>query len=288
MFALPLLMAFFTADPFDRSTIAIEALPTDPKLDKIVLIAGLPSPKLKTGEHEYFAGCAALMKLLQQTPGVFPVLVKDGLPKNPETLKGAKAVVLFVEGADTHIVFKNGLAAQLDDLAKAGTGIVHLHSAIDYNKDFHERSKSWAGAVWEKGYSLRAHWVITLKPETEHPILHGVEPFAIDDGWLWKLRFVEGMKGITPLMRSINPKDPPGKTNATEAIIAWAYDRPQGGKSFSFTGGHLHVSLKDENYRRFLVNGILWSAGREIPKAGSVVKLDEVELMRHFDAKPKK
>jgi hypothetical protein len=157
MFALPLLMAFFTADPFDRSTIAIEALPTDPKLDKIVLIAGLPSPKLKTGEHEYFAGCAALMKLLQQTPGVFPVLVKDGLPKNPETLKGAKAVVLFVEGADTHIVFKNGLAAQLDDLAKAGTGIVHLHSAIDYNKDFHERSKSWAGAVWEKGYSLRTH-----------------------------------------------------------------------------------------------------------------------------------
>jgi hypothetical protein len=47
------------------------------------------------------------------------------------------------------------------------------------------------------------------------------------------------MKGVTPLLRTVNPKskDDP---KANDAIISWAYDRPEGGRSFVFTGGHLH------------------------------------------------
>ncbi len=290
MFALSLLAVCLAAEPdkFDQSGVPIEALPADATLDKVVLIAGPASPKMKSGEHEYFAGCAALASLLRQTPGVFPVIVRDGKPANPLTLKGAKAVVLFVEGADVHAIVKHGLAADLDTLAKAGAGIVHLHSAIDYPKDFHERSKAWSGAVWEKGHSLRAHWVTTLDGQAEHPATCGVGAFPIDDGWLWKLRFVDGLKGVTPLMRTVNPADAPGKTSAADSVVAWAYDRPAGGRSFAYTGGHLHASLKSESYRRFLVNGILWSAGREVPAGGAPVALTDAELLRHYDAKPAK
>ncbi|MGL6074682.1 MAG: ThuA domain-containing protein [Fimbriiglobus sp.] len=287
MWACLLACALVVAEPdrFEQGSVPVEVLPTDPKLDKIVLVAGVMAPKLKSGEHEYFAGCAALAKLLKQTPGVFPVIVRDGKPKNPDVFKGAKAIVLFVEGADPHVVVKNNLIPEIDALAKSGAGIVHLHSAIDYNKDFHERSKAWAGAVWEKGYSLRAHWVTTLKSDAEHPIMNGVKPFPIDDGWLWKLRFVDGMKGVTPLLRTVGPKDA-GKTSETDAIISWAYDRPEGGKSFTFTGGHLQESLKQEGYRKFLVNGILWSAGHTIPKEGAPVVLPDAEVMLHLDKKP--
>jgi hypothetical protein len=118
-------------DPFNQSGVPIEELPTDSKLAKIVLIAGFASPKLKSGEHEYFAGCATFAKLLKQTPGVFPVVVRDGWPKKPETLVGAKAVVLFLEGAEAHTVLKQDRINELLKLEAAGAGIVHFHSAID-------------------------------------------------------------------------------------------------------------------------------------------------------------
>src|SRR3954464_4020665 len=93
-------------DPFDQSGVPIEELPTDPKLAKVVLIAGPAATKLESGEHEYFAACALLAKMLRQTPGVFPVVARDGWPTKPETLAGAKAVVLFVEGGDVHSALK--------------------------------------------------------------------------------------------------------------------------------------------------------------------------------------
>ena len=164
-------------------------------------------------------------------------------------------------------------------------GIVHLHSAIDYPKDFGDRVRACAGAAWEKGYSLRAHWIDEFNQFPDHPVCRGVTPFPIDDGWLWKLRFVDGLKGVTPLLRTKSPKDA-GKTSDTEAIISWAYARPNGGRSFAFTGGHLQSSFTQEGYRKFLVNGILWSAGQEIPATGAPVKLDATEVMLNLDRKP--
>jgi hypothetical protein len=54
-------------DPYDQSGVPIEVQPTDPSLTKIVLVAGRPSHS--QGEHEFFAGCAILMKLFQENPG---------------------------------------------------------------------------------------------------------------------------------------------------------------------------------------------------------------------------
>jgi hypothetical protein len=211
------------------------------------------------------------------------VLARDGWPTKPETLKGAKCVVMFLEGAETHAALKGDRMKELQQLSDAGAGIVHLHSAIDYPKDLGERVRSWSGAAWEKGYGKRAHWVAEFKEFPNHPVMRGVTPFKIDDGWLWKLRFVPEMKGITPLLSTVQPKEENLKLPAEESIVGWAYERSNGGKSFNFTGCHLHESLAQEGYRRFLVNGILWSAGMDIPKDGATVKVEETELKKYFD-----
>jgi len=272
-------------DPFDQSGVPIEQLPTDPTLAKIVLIAGFPATTKKSGEHEYFAGVALLAKKLKQTPGVHAVVGKGGWPKKAETLPGAKAVVLFLEGGDANTVIKGDHIKELMKLEGEGAGIVHLHSAIDYPKDFTERIRAAAGGVWQKGPGKRAHWVGEFKDFPDHAIFRGVTPFSIDDGWLWVNSFAEGRKGVMPLLRTKSPKDA-GKTTDDDAVIAWAFDRANGGKSFTFTGGHLHESLSKEGYRRFLVNGILWSAGRDIPKVGAPVKLAPAEMNANLDKKP--
>src|SRR5689334_12276557 len=77
-------------DPHDRSSIPIEVQPADAKAAKIVLISADGGASHPLGDHEHFAGCAMFYRLLQQTPGVAPVMVKDGWPSNPDTLKNAR------------------------------------------------------------------------------------------------------------------------------------------------------------------------------------------------------
>lgn len=260
--------------------IALEEQPKDAKLTKVVLVAG--SNFFKPGEHEYVAGCAVLMDLLKQTPGVYPVFAVDW-PQNPETFKNAKAVVFFFDGGDKHALLKDDRLAQVQKLSDAGVGIVHFHQVIDYPKELGDRARGWMGAAFEKGFSQRAHWIGEFKDFPNHPICRGVTPFKIDDGWLYKLRFVPEMKGVTPLLRTVSPKAPATPAASDESIVGWAYDRPAGGRSFTFTGCHLHKSLAEEGYRRFLVNGILWTAGVEIPKSGAPVALSATEMNKYLE-----
>lgn len=225
---------------------------------KILFIAG--TSVFKPGEHDYIGGCRELMKSVSNSKEVVPVLALDW-PAKPETWKDVAAVVFFFDGAEKHQAVTKGRAAQVDELVKKGAGLVQLHQTADYPDAFTTKAMAWAGGAWKKGMGKRAHWVETFKEFPSHPIFNGVDSFAIDDGWLWNIKFVDGMKGVTPLLRTVDPKkkDDP---KADAAIVAWAYERPGGGKSVTFTGGHLHKSLEDANYRRFLTNAILWSAGR--------------------------
>ena len=102
----PWLVRAAAPDPFDQSGVPLEKQPTDPKLAKIVLVAGRASHG--PGDHEFFAGSALLMKMLQQTPGVFPVLARDGWPKNYKTFENAKAVVFYMDGGSGHPIIEKG------------------------------------------------------------------------------------------------------------------------------------------------------------------------------------
>ncbi len=263
---------------------SIEAQSTDPKLAKIVLIAG--SNAFKPGEHEYVAGCAVLRDLLQQTPGVFPVLALDW-PKKPETLAGAKSVVFLFDGGDKHQLLAADRMAQVRKLADEGVGLVGLHQFVDVPKDLGDRMRDLMGAAWEKGHSQRAHWVHKYATFAEHPSSRGVTPFEIDDGYLFKLRFVPEMKSVTPLLRTVSPKAA-SQELTDEAIVAWLYERANGGRSFTFTGTHLHASLAEEGYRRFLINNILWTAGVEIPKSGAPVSVTPEGLNKYLKPAPAK
>jgi type 1 glutamine amidotransferase len=284
LFVVTSCVAKIQADDTTRANPPVEKLPTDSKLAKVILIAG--SNAFKPGEHEYVGGCAVLMDLLAQNPGVAPVLAIDW-PQKDETWNGVKAVVFFFDGGDKHTVLKGDRAARIQKLADSGVGLVQFHKAVDYPKDFGDRARGWAGAAWEKSVSERAHWVHEFNSFPDHPICRGVSKFKIDDGWLWKLKFVPEGKGVTPLVRTWSPKAT-AKPTGLQDVVGWAYERPAGGRSFSFTGGHLHASFAQEGYRRFLVNGINWSAGMEVPKEGAKVELDEKLLPTYLKDKAAK
>src|SRR5262245_63472583 len=92
-------------DPYDQSKVPLEVEPpADFKGKKVVLVAG--SKSHGPGEHEFFAGCAILMNLLKQSHGVWPVMARDGWPKNEKIFDGAATLVFFMDGGGNHPVIK--------------------------------------------------------------------------------------------------------------------------------------------------------------------------------------
>ena len=50
--------------------------------------------------------------------------------------------------------------------------------------------------------------------------------------------------------------------------LAWAYERPDGGRGFGFTGGHFHRNWGHDDFRTIVLNAITWCAQAEVPSEG--------------------
>jgi type 1 glutamine amidotransferase len=160
----------------------------------------------------------------------------------------------------------------------------------------------WLGGYYEAGYSTNPHWTAEVKALPDHPITRGVGPFAVLDEWYYNMRFRPEMKGVTPILVA-RPDDEArsGKTSAPrgayphivaasgrEEVLAWAVERPDGGRGFGFTGGHTHANWGDPNQRRIMVNALLWLAKVDVPARGVEDKITEADLAQNLDDKKRK
>ena len=267
--------------------VPLEVDAPDASMAKIILLAG--SVSNKPGQHEYFAGCSILMKCLKQTPGVWPVMVAEGWPKNEAVLKGAKAVVSYMDAGEKLAWLETARWAQVKALIDSGTGLVCLHQAVEVPAAQAAEFKGWLGAVWQKDIGCRGHWDMTLAPAAPHSVLAGVTTFdAPKDGWLYNLHFAD--KGVTPLLTGKVP-DKNRTTDGAKAhpgrdeVIAWAYERSDTGRSIGFTGADLHSSWRIDSQRKMITNAILWAAKVAIPVTGAPIACEETDFTANMDRK---
>jgi type 1 glutamine amidotransferase len=284
---------------YDQSAVPLEqdVLPGAPK---IVLIAGRKSHG--PGDHEFFAGTAILQKMLKQN-GVNAVMARDGWPKNESIFDGAKAVMMYMDGGGGHPLLakaeRNRLQRMKSMLAE-GAGFACLHYAVEYPKESANDVLPMLGGYFEPFWSVNPHWDAHFKTLPQHPITRGVKPFKIRDEWYYHMKFVDGMKGVTPILTDIPPDATRGKPGTNDAHggnpevqkhmgepehVAWAYERSDGGRSFGFTGAHFHRNWADENFRRLVVNALMWTAKVEIPETGANVEMDPADMKKYLDDK---
>jgi type 1 glutamine amidotransferase len=265
---------------------------------KIVLIAGHPSHG--PGQHEFNAGCKLLCKCLSQVPGIEPVVVTGGWPKDESIFDGAKALIFFMDGGSGHPMIQGDHLAKLQKLVDKGVGLACLHYAVEVPKgEPGAKFFDWLGGYYETGYSTNPHWKAEIKALPSHPTTTGVKPFAIGDEWYFNIRFRPEMKGITSIIVakpddhtrqgvSAAPRGPYKhilEAKGRDEVLAWVVERPDGGRGFSFTGGHFHKNWGDPNFRKLVLNAICWTAGLEVPAGGVESHVTAEELNENLDPK---
>jgi type 1 glutamine amidotransferase len=96
-----------------------------------------------------------------------------------------------------------------------------------------------------------------LTPAKEKPITTGLSPFRIKDEFYYKLKLA---KSVKPMLTA--------KIDGENETVAWSFERPDGGRSFGFSGLHFHANWKQPEYRRLVGQGVLWTLKMAVPEKG--------------------
>lgn len=254
---------------------------------KILLIAG--SKSKEPGLHEHVKS-ARLLKVMLDRAGLKNVeteVVYDGWPVNVADLDTADTIVLIADGMQwSPWSFTPERVAALQRQIDRGCGLVSYHFAMYVPYRFQQQGLSWNGGYVEYDGPKHPEMFFTQKtlstevlfPSPKHPVMNGVKPFHILEEFYYKATFVGGEQGITPLLRVPElPADPrvfPGPlAGPKDQVTMWAFDRPSGGnkaggRSIGATMGHFYASWQNDDYRKLMLNAIVWTAHIDVPKDG--------------------
>jgi len=275
---------------------------------RLVFIAGRPShPPLM---HEFRAGSLLLEKCLQGVPGVVMDRHDQGWVKDEAVLEKADAVVIYADGGGGHPALQGNHLETMKKLAARGCGIGFMHYGVEVPADRGGPAfKDFVGGYYEHQFSCNPIWEPEFRSFPVHPVTRGVQPFQIRDEWYFNMRFADGFTAdaaaerdgvkFTPLLVA-KPSDkvrngpyvyPAGPykhiqeaAGRNEAMM-WAVERKDGGRGFGFTGGHFHRNWGNADFRRTILNALVWVTGVEVPAGGVDSRVSEDDLKENLDPK---
>ncbi|MGM0505831.1 MAG: ThuA domain-containing protein [Bacteroidota bacterium] len=265
-----------------------EAPPEEPR--HILFIAGAPSHGF--GNHEHLGGSTLLARTLENSGTNVTTQVVSGWPRDRSVLEEADVIVIYSNGGTQHPALDH--LDELDSVLKSGTGFVTLHYAVEVpTGEAGDAFLRWNGGYFETHWSVNPIWTAEFESLPNHPIRNGVEPFSLHDEWYYHMRFSE--EPVQPILtalpgpETLERDDGPHSNNphVREAVLereepqhlAWAFERPGGGRGFGFTGGHYHWNWGVDHVRRLVANAILWSAEADVPEDGVTIEpIDVLDL----------
>jgi len=241
--------------------------------------------------HAYSADCKLLAGILNENVrGLEAAVVKGGWPKDVGVLDGAAAIVIACDG--NSLIGSESNWKALDAIAQKGVGIAFIHYALDPGTRWGPYLLDWVGGYYEQHWSVNPSWQAAFKTLPKHAITRGVRPFTIHDEWYYHMRFRKDMAGVTPILTAVPPdrtrKRPDGPHSGNPTVrarmgmpehVAWAYQRPDGGRGFGCTGGHTHWVYAQNDFRKLMLNALCWIAKVPVPAAGVPTETPTVEQM---------
>jgi quercetin dioxygenase-like cupin family protein/type 1 glutamine amidotransferase len=272
-----------------QATTAVTVTPSRPIL---VLIGGDKQGYLRT-EHDYPDGILAIERLIKGSPqlqALDPVVkaFPAGFPTDLSQIADADVVVLYF-GMDyrppmTHPLQDPARRAAMERLMAKGAGLIALHQASTVpDQTSTIPFADWLGAV-RFGMADRSTEIAPVRISGgPNPVANGLKAFEYLDEFYPTVTFSTTTK-ITPILTAkvhIQTRNnrPVFEEPSAEHVIAWAAERPNGGRSFGFTGAHYLATFDQPEIRTTLLNAILWTAKRDVPPGGTTTN---AVTLRHY------
>jgi hypothetical protein len=220
---------------------------------RLLLLAQGPDGHPK-GTHEYVAGQNVVKKCLSGVPQVEATIVRcDGdWPEGPQLLAKADGVVLFVSEGAKWLNADPARRAAFADLAKRSGGLSVIHwgmgtRAAENIEPFVNLFGACHGGPDRKYKVLETQFIVAAK---DHPIMAGLADFRIHEEFYYQLK-TRPETLLVPLVRA--------EIDGEQPMVAWAWERGDGGRSFGYSGCHFHEQWGRPEYQRFLAQGVLWT-----------------------------
>jgi type 1 glutamine amidotransferase len=258
---------------------------------KRLLLVGQGPDGHPAATHEFMAGLGILEKCLSRVEGLKVMTVKADEPwkEGPQMLKEADGVVLYVSQGAKWMQADAGLYDAFAAFAARGGGLVALHWSVGAKdaKYIEGQLKLLGGS---RGGPQRKYTVADFDvrlPTPDHPIVRGIKPFAVHDELYYRLDFVKGANGDDGKHGDAKADGEKrlkfdrifaATIDDREETVAWAWERPDDGRSFGYVGMHFHENWKMPEYRRLATQAALWTLKMDIPKDGVSVEFAAADL----------
>ena len=290
----------FLAASAALATAPVFTFAADAKPKKLVLIGGAQSHG--PGDHEFNAGVKLLAKCLESVKGLSVEVVTSGYPKDDSILDGAAGILCYADGGAGHPLLKGKNLERIGKLMAGGVGLMCAHYGVEVPKDIGATEfRDWIGGCYEHEYSCNPMWSPEFKEFPKHAITSGVKPFSVRDEWYFNMRFRDKMEGVTPILTAkpddkvrdgkyVYPQGPykhiqDAKGNPEHMM--WCTERKDCGRGVGFTGGHHHANWKDDNFRKVVLNALLWICQVDVPKDGVESTVSDDDMKANLDPKKK-
>ncbi|WP_146403745.1 ThuA domain-containing protein [Planctomycetes bacterium CA13] len=266
------------------STVTAQTSDLEPSLTQVLIIVG-PSTH-PPGSHEVAAGGRLMAHCLERADNLksFKATVVQGWPEDDALLDSAASIVFM---GDTfppqRLQNTDAILAKLSQMMQRGCGIVCVHYATgllgqDVAADGEHPLLHWLGGYFANKTCPHHQGIAKIFPSATitpaaplHPISRGWSEFTIHDE-----PYIDNYFGkennqlapnVTALATSMLPPEDP-----SQQVVAWCVQRDKpdgsGGRGFGIVMPHFFKNWNEENLRRFILNGIVWTSNREVPQEG--------------------
>lgn len=289
---------------FLKSVTATAALSTPltaadatPSPTRILIVVG-PTDH-PPGTHEVAAG-GRLMKHGLENSGLpnLTAEVVHAWPKD-QAIRDAADSVVFIGDSFPLVMLPDSdtTLQQLGAMMDRSCGIVCVHYATglrarDVQEDGDHPLLHWLGGYFANKCPhhqsiARVFPTATISPaDPTHPVWNGCGEFTLHDEPYINNYFgpadQQAASQFTPLAVSMLPPNDPKRET-----VAWGVERQDSGRGFGIVMPHFYRNWKDENLRRFLLNGIIWSARHEVPERGIQSRLPDLTAFDPASVEPR-
>jgi len=275
---------------------------------KVILLSG-DDFNHKSGTHEFQAGTMLIKNSLEAAGygDQLDIHLVHNWPEDTSVFEGADVVLHYYKGNNNHFMNTAKNSAFINTLAEKGCSQLFVHYAVDPGAQGEEPLKNWTGACYKDKLSTNPHW--DLKGQLgKHPINSGLTTMNSYDEWYFKMDYKKEllteyeeigdpakvysvMYGLNEdVQKSPRLKKPFKKKEltASDLTVFWATENDNGSRGVGITGAHYHKNWANDDFRKQVLNAIVWAADLKVPENGVVSPaITEEVINQNLDARKK-